>query len=55
LLHTVNVHIGDRYVEYLENKIKELEINGKNKDIIDCIGTLKIKVGLPTLNRLTID
>jgi hypothetical protein len=31
----VMVHIGERNIEYLESKINELEINGKNKNIID--------------------
>jgi len=35
LLHMVKVHIGGRNIEYLEGKINELEINGKNKNIID--------------------
>jgi len=29
------LHIGDRNREYLEGKINEFEINGKNKNIID--------------------
>jgi len=35
------VHIKDRNVEYLEGKIKELEINGKNKNIIDLYRGIK--------------
>jgi hypothetical protein len=43
----VMVHIGDKNMEYLENKSKELEINGKNKNIIDCYRhTNKLKEGI---------
>jgi hypothetical protein len=31
----VVVHIKDRNIEYLEGKINEHEINGKNKNIVD--------------------
>ena len=34
MLHMVKIHIGDRNIDYLEGKFKELEINGKNKDIV---------------------
>jgi len=37
----VMVHIGDRNIEYLEGKIKEPEINGRNKNIIDLYGVIK--------------
>jgi len=29
------VHIGDRYLDHLEGKIKELKINSGNKNIVD--------------------
>jgi len=41
LLHMQKVHIKDRNVEYLEGKINELEINGKNKNIIDLYRGIK--------------
>jgi hypothetical protein len=36
----VMVNIGYKNMKHLEVKIKEHEINGKNKNIIDCIGVL---------------
>jgi len=34
------VHIWDKLIDYLEGRINELEINSKNKDIVDCIVAL---------------
>ena len=47
------VHIKDRNVEYLEGKINELEINGKNKNIIDLYrGIKKFNFGYHTWTDL---
>jgi hypothetical protein len=38
----VKVHIGERNVEHLKGKINELQINGKNQNIIDLCREIKI-------------
>ena len=46
MLHMVMVHIGDRNMEQLEGKSKELQINDKNKNIIDMYrGIRELKEG----------
>jgi hypothetical protein len=42
----LNVHIGDRNMNHLEVNIKELEIKGKNKNIVDSYrGNNELKEG----------